>query len=35
VVRALSLPLNGHLDRIAIVEFRPVRERFSQALTGH
>jgi len=34
VVRALPLPLNGHLDRIAIVEFRPVRERFSQALTG-
>jgi 2'-5' RNA ligase len=34
VARALPLPLNGHLDRIAIVEFRPIRERFSQVLTG-
>src|SRR5262249_18399266 len=29
-----TLPLAAHLDRVAIVEFRPVRERFSRPLTG-
>src|SRR5215470_6293154 len=29
-----ALPLTGRLDRMAIVEFRPVRERFCQPLTG-
>ena len=30
----LALPLDAHLDRVGIVEFRPVRERFSRPLTG-
>ena len=30
----LALPLAAQLDRVAIVEFRPVRERFSRRLTG-
>ena len=30
----LALPLRARLTRVAIVEFRPVRERFSRALTG-
>ncbi len=30
----LTLPLAAQLDRVAIVEFRPVRERFSRPLTG-
>ncbi|HEU5194118.1 MAG TPA: 2'-5' RNA ligase family protein [Methylomirabilota bacterium] len=30
----LTLPLVAHLDCVAIVEFRPVRERFSRPLTG-
>ena len=34
VAAGLTLPLSGRLDRMAIVEFRPVRERFSQPLTG-
>jgi 2'-5' RNA ligase len=34
VAPTLALPLHGRLDRIAIVEFRPVRERFSRPLTG-
>jgi len=29
-----SLPLDARLDRVGIVEFRPVRERFSRPLTG-
>ena len=28
----LTLPLAAHLDRVAIVEFRPVRQRFSRPL---
>ena len=28
------LPLDARLDRVGIVEFRPVRERFSRPLTG-
>jgi len=31
---SLALPLGGRLERMAIVEFRPVRERFSRPLTG-
>ena len=30
----ITLPLPGRLERMAIVEFRPVRERFSRPLTG-
>jgi len=30
----LPLPLDARLDRVGIVEFRPVRERFSRPLTG-
>ena len=30
----LALPLHGRLERMAIVEFRPVRERFSRPFTG-
>ena len=30
----LALPLAARLERMAIVEFRPVRERFARALTG-
>ena len=32
--RELTLPLEARLDRIGIVEFRPVRERFSRPLTA-
>jgi len=31
---SLALPLDARLTRVAIVEFRPVRERFSRPLTG-
>ena len=34
VAGSLTLPLAGRLERMAIVEFRPVRERFSRPLTG-
>ena len=34
VAEGVALPLNGYLERLAIVEFCPVRERFSQPLTG-
>jgi hypothetical protein len=34
VASMLALPLSGRLERMAIVEFRPVRERFSRPLTG-
>jgi len=34
VARSVTLPLAGRLERVAIVEFRPVRERFSRPLTG-
>ena len=30
----LALPLAARLERVGIVEFRPVRERFSRPLTG-
>ena len=30
----MTLPLTGYGDRVAIVEFRPVRERYSYPLTG-
>src|SRR5437899_1843103 len=30
----LPLPLEARLDRVGIVEFRPVRERFARPLTG-
>jgi 2'-5' RNA ligase len=30
----LPLPLPARLDRVAVVEFRPVRERFARPLTG-
>ena len=34
LAESLTLPLAGRLERMAIVEFRPVRERFSRRLTG-
>jgi 2'-5' RNA ligase len=34
VTAGFALPLDGRLDRMAVVEFRPVRERYSQPLTG-
>lgn len=34
VAAGLKLPLSARLDRMAIVQFRPVRERYSQPLTG-
>ena len=34
VAGSLTLPLAGRLERMAIVEFRPVRERFSRPLTS-
>jgi 2'-5' RNA ligase len=34
VAAGFELPMSARLDRMAIVEFRPVRERYSQSLTG-
>jgi 2'-5' RNA ligase len=34
LAKRLPLPLAGRLERMAVVEFRPVRERFSRPLTG-
>jgi 2'-5' RNA ligase len=34
VAATLPLPLSGRLDRMAVVQFRPVRERYSQPLSG-
>jgi 2'-5' RNA ligase len=34
VAAGFTLPLHSRLDRMGVVEFRPVRERYSQPLTG-
>ena len=34
VAATLPLPLSSRLDRMAVVQFRPVRERYSQPLSG-
>ena len=35
IATGIVLPLSGRGDRIAIVEFRPARERYTHLLTGH
>ncbi len=34
IANTIALPLDGHADRLSIVEFRPLRERHSFPLTG-